>query len=150
MNIPIKAARLIHHSPDKIYQLLLALPSLAMDFPIVEEVTQLKEHEYRVKIFLDYQVYSGSYEAILKLTNLEEDKNVGFSGQHASRWAKLKINGDMSLVPEEGSTLVTLNGDFQVKGMMRFAGKKIIGEGVTVGVRYMFDWLEGKLDESVT
>ena len=135
-------------SSEEIYQLILDLPAIAMEFPVIKSVDSPSQGHYIFTFAVDFSMYSGTYQASVHVVDQRPTEYLHLKGNHKSRVARLHIDLQARISPRNSQEHeLTIVGLFEVGGMMRFAGKTVIANGVDFGLKLMFDFLQYQLDQ---
>ena len=145
MKISIQGQRRYAYPAEEIYQLILDLPSIAMQFPVIKSVDTPRENQFVFTFAVDFSVYSGTYQATVFIVDQRRPEYLKLKGVHKSGVGRLNIDLE-ALISQRGDTNnLYITGTFDVGGMMSFAGRKTLTNGVNFGLKLMFDFLEDQL-----
>lgn len=146
MNLPIHANRAYTHSATEIYDLIINLPEIIKEFPIIKKVETPTPDIILVTINIDVPFYSGSYIIEIGIVDKQPFELIKLKGYHKSRIGKLTLDVAANISPLSNlSNNLSVSGDFYLRGMITFAGKKTISNGITTGLQHMFDYLDKHL-----
>ncbi len=146
MNADIHGSRAYSYPVKDVYDCILQLPGIVENFAVVERVDQTREDEYQFVFNLDIGMLRGNYTGNLYVTEKRPNEYLHLRATHKSGLGRLLASLKVRIHALSGeSSELNLDGSIEVKGMVRFMGRKYLKTGVATGVEIVFNFLEQQL-----
>ena len=141
------SSRVYNHSAEDIWDVMSDFKSLASTFPQVIDFKESENNRVRITIRLDFGKFSGDYFADFIIHDLSRPDSIKIDGTHKSGIGGMKLEILANIASEHHDHhRLTVSGVFKRSGLVSWAGKSIIRNGMDYAMKYLFDLVQERLD----
>lgn len=114
-------------SPDRVWRLLTDPDVLAATLPGCDRFEPLGGDRYRAQITMAVAAISGSYTVTVAMTEQQPPRSFNLQIEGSGKPGFVKGDAAIALVPEGDRTVVNVNGQGTVGGLMARVGQRLLG-----------------------
>ena len=127
MNLKMSGSEIIEANSANLWKAILDIDVLKECIPGCYEMTEIKEYEYNLKVNLKVGAVGGTFDALIKLTELYDTKSykLNVSGGGSLGTGK----GIAEIIIEEkdmGSSLLSYEAEGEVSGLVAGVGQRVV------------------------
>jgi carbon monoxide dehydrogenase subunit G len=112
--------------PERVWALLQDPAALAVAIPGCQKLESLGDGRYAATLQLGVAAFKGVYNGEVRVSDLVPPRSYDLHIEGSGRPGFVKGIGHITLTPEEpGGTLVSVDGDAQVGGLLSLAGRLV-------------------------
>jgi len=141
------SSRIYNYPAEDIWDIMSDFKALTGTFPQVTAFEETGENKVRITIQLDFGKFSGSYFADFTIHDLSRPDSIRIDGTHKSGIGGMKLTTIANINPlADNQNKLTVSGTFKRSGLVSWASKRIIKEGMEYAMTYLFDLVQERLD----
>ncbi len=141
------SSRQYAHDATDIWDIVADFRELTSIFPQVTAYEEIGDNRVRITVKLDFGKFSGTYYADFTIHDLSRPKSIRIDGVHKSGIGGMELFMTAFISPAENEThKLELSGSFKRSGLVSWASKSIIRNGIDFALKYMFDLVDQRLE----
>jgi carbon monoxide dehydrogenase subunit G len=131
-------------SPETVWKLLNDPAVIASCLPGCERLEPIGEDRYRASLTLAVAAVSGQYTATIAMLEKHAPESYRLVVDGSGKAGFLKGDATIALVPQGPSTLVNVNGQGQVGGLIARVGQRLLSGAANMMLNRFFSCLQEK------
>ena len=136
--------------PQKVWDLLLDPESLRACIPGVEQLTETGPDSYDAVMKVGVAAIRGTYKGKVSITGKNEPQDYVLNVEGSGGPGFVKGAARVTLAPEGAGTLVSVDGDGQVGGMIAGVGQRMLPGVAKMLMNQFFECMAARLPRSAS
>ena len=129
-----------------VWDALLSPDTLADCIPGCESIRPAGEDAYEIELTVRVAALSGAYKGRVAIENKRHLESYRMSVSGSGRGGTVRGSGDLRFSEAGGKTVVTVEGDTQVTGVVVRVGQRLLGGASRMMMNQFFDCLRSKIE----